>query len=650
VAEETEAREHGATARQSVDPLTLAMSRASPERADELLEKQSRLVDLQIEELRKEDRIRHWSLRVRHIGDILKLSFQLGLACLVLAAVFGVAAATWSASHDSGLIIEPFSVPPDLASKGLTGQVVASQVLDKLSALQAATDSSRAADTYASNWGNDIRVQIPDTGVSIGELYRYLVGWLGSETHISGEVYRKGSGIAITARTGSDAGQTFVGSETDLDSLTQKAAESIYARTQPYRYGRYLDESGRIEEAVSVYKQLALHGPVKEQAWGFSGWGGIEFKTGDVGGARDMELRALQVDPDNALPRAVLGFLENGLGHTEAALAAYNAENTILARGDGELAHAAAEVRRDDTQANIAELTGDYVAAIARSKQYEQPDSYAPQNPIVIAITLAADHDPGGALFVSHNLATSNIRDKQLAAVFELMESTWLRTWVAMAQHDWSEYVRLARLYQAFGAKIPFVRTLVLPRYVWPDYAYALGNLGRSSEAHQFIDRTPVDCDLCLRMRGNLDAAEKNWRGAAYWFSIVTHRAPSLPFGYTDWGAMLLAKGDLDDAIAKFALANKRGPHFADPLEMWGEALMLENRSDLARAKFEEASRYAPSWGRLHMKWAEALGYAGQKDEARTQYRVASTLDLSAADKAELARELGASAVDRADR
>jgi tetratricopeptide (TPR) repeat protein len=101
---------------------------------------------------------------------------------------------------------------------------------------------------------------------------------------------------------------------------------------------------------------------------------------------------------------------------------------------------------------------------------------------------------------------------------------------------------------------------------------------------------------------------------------------------------MLLAKGDLDGAIAKFASANKKGPHFADPLEMWGEALIAKNRSDLALAKFAEAAKYAPNWGRLHLKWGEALFYAGQKDEARKEFAIASRLDLSAADKAALSK------------
>ena len=101
---------------------------------------------------------------------------------------------------------------------------------------------------------------------------------------------------------------------------------------------------------------------------------------------------------------------------------------------------------------------------------------------------------------------------------------------------------------------------------------------------------------------------------------------------------MPMAKGDYDDAIAKFAEANQKGPHFADPLEMWGEALMLKRRSDLALAKFEEANKYPPNWGRLLLKWGEALLWSGRRDDAKNQLAVASDLDLTPSQKSELAK------------
>ncbi len=173
-----------------------------------------------------------------------------------------------------------------------------------------------------------------------------------------------------------------------------------------------------------------------------------------------------------------------------------------------------------------------------------------------------------------------------------------------------------------------FIQRLYLPQQ---GYAYAMS--GDFASAEKILDTLPDDCDLCVRMRGRMKAARKNWAAAAHWFAMVSARSPHVPFADTDWGQMLLQKGDLDGAIAKFASANKKGPHFADPLEMWGEALIAKNRSDLALAKFAEAAKYAPNWGHLHLKWGEALSYTGDHLGAQKQFLTAASLDLPPSDK-----------------
>src|SRR5215470_7719533 len=172
------------------------------EEARHYLRKQVELANYQIADLRREDKVRHWSLRVHHISDVMKLTFELAIAFIVLAIAFGIGAAVWSAAHDNSLVIEAFSVPPDMAARGLTGQAVAAQFQDKLTAMQNATKSARPADSYASNWGSDIKVEIPNTGISISELYRYLASWLGHETHITGDVFRTTNGVTVIARAG----------------------------------------------------------------------------------------------------------------------------------------------------------------------------------------------------------------------------------------------------------------------------------------------------------------------------------------------------------------------------------------------------------------------------------------------------------------
>jgi len=51
-----------------------------------------------------------------------------------------------------------------------------------------------------------------------------------------------------------------------------------------------------------------------------------------------------------------------------------------------------------------------------------------------------------------------------------------------------------------------------------------------------------------------------------------------------------------------------------------------------------EAAKVAPNWGRLHLKRGEALLYSGRGGEAEKQFAIASNLDLSASDRAALAR------------
>jgi tetratricopeptide (TPR) repeat protein len=204
---------------------------------------------------------------------------------------------------------------------------------------------------------------------------------------------------------------------------------------------------------------------------------------------------------------------------------------------------------------------------------------------------------------------------------------------------DWQKAVGDARRYAAaIGGRSDRLRAVQVRAFALPLLAVALANAGDFAQAHAEIDKTAGDCVACITARGDIAAQEKNTGAAAYWFAKATEQAPSLPFAYTDWGAMLLRQGRYDAAIAKFEAAHDKGPHFADPLEMWGEALMQKNRSDLALAKFEEAARYAPSWGHLHLKWGEALFYAGHRDQAKKQLAMAAGLTLSAADRAALSR------------
>jgi tetratricopeptide (TPR) repeat protein len=630
-----------------------ALGAASRERADAFLNEQAKLVReqtelarLQADDLRREDSLRHWSLRVHHVSDVMKLAFELSIALILIAIVVAIGSAVWNAANDSGLVIESFSVPPDMAARGLTGQVVAAQLQDRLVAMQNATNSARPAASYSSNWGKDIKVEIPNTGVSIGEAYRYLAGWLGNETHISGEVYRAGGGIAVTARAGGDGGSTVRGADTDLDKLLQQVAEKIYLHTQPYRYAIYINALGpsRQAESRAVLQGLAVSGSPRDRAWAYIGLGNLDKVANQPSRSIDDFHQVLALAPNFALAYINLDQDESTVGHDEASLAAAReAVRLLQGNADVEMSDRARAVSLVQEQANVAYAQNDFAAGRAFSERVMALPDYdgsIDAARTAIPVALALEHDVAAARHAFHELPPP-VNDNQTGNRngTESQLDYWLGDWRAVVVKEASLEAFFRKSLVGQGAAPGFVDS-ILSVQAWPYVAGAMAFSGDLRGAQALIAKTPLDCYACLRNRAQIAAVAHDWQGADRWFDRATRHSPSIPIGWSQWGAMLLARGDLSGAIAKFQIANQKGPHFADPLELWGEALIAQNRSDLALAKFEDAARYAPNWGRLHLKWGEALGYIGRKDEARAQYRVASTLTLSVADTAELARDV----------
>src|SRR5262249_25954104 len=152
-------------------------------------------------------------LRWGRFSDRVKALLQVLTVAVGLGVVVLIGSMAWDAHEDHGLVVEAFSVPPDLARNGLTGQVAASRFLDKLQALQTATEESdRPSQSYHGNWGSDIKVEIPETGLTLGEFDKLLRERLGHVSHVTGEVVSApGGAVSLTARLGDAPPQTFTG-------------------------------------------------------------------------------------------------------------------------------------------------------------------------------------------------------------------------------------------------------------------------------------------------------------------------------------------------------------------------------------------------------------------------------------------------------
>jgi hypothetical protein len=655
MAEETQAAESGGSGASAIgtDPAAMALGLGSASRAeaDAFLRKQSSLIDEQKLHLHAQFRQLGWSLWQVRLSVLLRaVTMAIGLAIAM-----GLAFMVWDASRSSGLLIEPFSVPPELAARGLTGEVVAARFLDKLQEMQAATGSDRPANSFQNNWGSEIKVEIPETGLTFGELDKLLRDKFGHASHVSGEVFKTADGIALTARLSNTPPQTFTGADARIDDLAQQAAEAIYLDSQPYRFSQYLDQHGRIAEAFAVIAMLATDGPPGERSWAYSQWSLMDTNDhGDIAAARIHGLQAL-AEGGSATVMAEIALVgeEEWSGHDQQALLySIDLETKSQVRAP-EQTQAFFDENRLVATGWLESLTGDHgdaarVWAVAEKQAADQDlrgiaglEDMRTLMPALAATDFALNHDPAAARAA---IAANRQQDDNslLTADAEDAFQALPRYWIPAEKGDWSAALADARAADAWLTANRTARPLVgllLPVWIHPLEALALARQGDTAGAAAMIGGTPRDCYLCLRLRGQIAAQAGDGPAAGRWFAAAAAQAPSLPFAYADWGAVLLQRGDAVGAIAKFKLANQKSPHFADPLEMWGEALMKQNRSDSGLAKFAEAEKYAPNWGKLHLKWGEALAFARKKDEARKQFALAGGLDLPAADKAELARQ-----------
>jgi hypothetical protein len=276
-----------------LDPTAAALaaeaSKSNPELAEKAsayFVKQSCLVEIQTEHLHEQRAVSLQLLKLKRFDERLRVALRLFV--ILVATVVGIGALIMirDAIADHGLVVEAFSVPPDMARDGLTGEVVATRFLDKLKALQTATASDRPADSYQYNWGSDLKVEIPETGLSLAELGKLLRDRFGHANRIAGEVIRTPTGIAVTARFGDMPPATFTGAEGNFDELAAKAAEAVYRTSQPYRFAQFLSGQNRNAEAFSVIAELATNGPPNERGWAYIEWGMLDWNaSGDLDSA-----------------------------------------------------------------------------------------------------------------------------------------------------------------------------------------------------------------------------------------------------------------------------------------------------------------------------------------------------------------------------
>ncbi len=566
------------------------------------LEKQAQLLDTQRQHLEDEHalRLEHLAhqrhlLRGQRLDQALRITFQIVIALLVILVGAGIAMMLHDAVTSHSVVIDAFDAPAALAARGVTGTVVASDVLDELTRLQNAIhggqDVLEQKRSLSNGWSNDVKVDVPETGISLGELSRLLEARLGHDLYIGGDLIETDQGgLALTIRGAGISPRTFTGGAGDLDRLVASAAQYVYAQFQPVLWVDYLGAAGRCPEAIAFIKSAYAGVNDRNRAAFLERWSLCEVVTGtppdSTRSAVELDREAIELDPEewSAYPNEAVGLA--ALGREEDAWRV------------GEALHRAADTRGVqlpayyfgpwDNATRDLQAERDELDATAVMNQSSQIVLGSGSSPVIARIDVQL-HDPAAAERILRTLDPA-----QQGFVRGLLDEETGETAQAAAEMEAIEQVTPARA----GSREAELACQIAPieeAAGHPDKADAI--LANADTAH-FTD--------CQRFRGDILDHRGDWVGAQRAYAAAVALAPDLPAGYYSWGVALARHGDLAGAITKLEAANQRGPHWADPLKAWGDVLWKQGHWKDALAKYDEALKYAPNWAALRQARAAA--------------------------------------------
>jgi tetratricopeptide (TPR) repeat protein len=583
----------------TTDPVELAIeatNEGTPGRAAAytLLDRQARLIGWQIAGERM-------SVALKVLG---------GLVGLVAALLLG--SMIYNAARSKAVVVQALESPPALVERGLSGRVVAGKLQDGLTLIQTTIRSGGEGRSIANAWTGDIALEVPETGISIGEIDRLLRERLGHNTYISGEITQTPGGqIALTVRGGAILARTFIGSPDALDDLIRRAAEYIFGEAEPERFAGYLGQLGRSAEVITFSTQALGKADVSMRSQFANSLGLAYSDIGPPELAVEWYRRAILFDPNNWVAHGNLigGLMEPGLEEQayQAADRMVRSSERLGDRGPNSSELGNAFLLKQDWKAYVEGALAD-----AKETGGTGSDQWTTAN-VQIAEGEAHRHDWSTA---GQYLALASSADQIAIATGNLIQG-----YRAVEESRYAEAVRRLEAFDAAWLTDNGLAYVYYDGPCWLGLAYDL--TGQRAKAQAVYNRMGAFY-LCYAFQadGVEATGDRAAADAAYRRAITL--APSIPFAYQRRALALMQRGEFKMAAGRFRDAHDRGPNWADPLKGWGDALAAQGKWAMAVDKYEQAEPLAPNWRELHLAHAVALERLGRFRKAASQRKRAN--------------------------
>jgi len=592
--EEREGEKLGAAADPIAAAVAIDAARFDPElsaKAGRYLDEQRRLIAIQTEHLHEQRAVQLSHLKLRRWSERMRLGLQLFLILVGTMIGLGILIMLYDAFTSRNVVVNAFQTPPALAGRGLNGNVVATEVLDGLQKLQDATRGPSKGLETKSAWSSDIKVELPETGISIGEIDRLLHERFGRDVHVDGDLIQTPTGgLALTVRGDDVPARTFAGGAADLEKLTNEAAEYVYGRSQPWLYAIYLVTSSRYQEVPDFMAGAFPRASDAERPNLANAWGIALLSMGKAAEAAEK----FRIAKDLSRPYSETWWkgwtnLINPVLMSQGEEAAWRESVKYLHAVDAAPSNQKPGSRFLLTPAmNVWDLPLALKSSLADSAFNKGAGANNLPDGPAIAEAYALMHDPANA---ARYMAISDPDDPTTTS-----EADLLQAYAALERNDPTAAITpMEAFYKAWLADTS-LQTSALDAPCFLAAAYGLS--GRAADAEAVFKRTG-SWSRCYAFHGDVLAHSGDVAGAMRVWAGGLKIAPDLVPIYLHRGLFELSRGDLRAAQADFAAGHAKAPHYADPLKAWGDVLMRAGRWSDALAKYEEALKYAPAWVEL---------------------------------------------------
>ena len=253
---------------------------------------------------------------------------RLALAIVILPLLFYV----YREVTRDVLIIDPFTVPKDFEEAGLTSEVMANRIGDRLNQIEIATRTQMKKDNLVPPQ-EERSIAVPDMeipGTKVGlktlvDITRAVIGVY--PQHISGDIVvpmdthaKDGSSPAkqqatvtvyITQGRSRSAGVHLDVPADDLDLMVQTMAEAALGQVNPYVFGVYRYDHSEYQKAIEIAEKI-LQDPsvdVLHKSAACTLWGDALDEQGKYDEAIAKFEKAVELDPKNANPHIGWGAM-----------------------------------------------------------------------------------------------------------------------------------------------------------------------------------------------------------------------------------------------------------------------------------------------------------------------------------------------------